>query len=114
MNKNINKWFNDWNPKVHKAVLLDDLDKSHACLGHYLKQWADKYPFQAETKGATQFSIRPETIIVTSQYTPDKIWPEETDQELVGAIKDRFKVIDATQWEVRRSDDNNKRWNMLE
>ena len=32
----------------------------------------------------------------------------------MGAIKDRFKVIDATQWEVRRSDDNNKRWNMLD
>ena len=37
LNKNINKWFNDWDTVKHRAVLLDDLDLSHKCLGHYLK-----------------------------------------------------------------------------
>ena len=37
LNKNINKWFNDWDSKKHQAVLLDDLDLSHSTLGHYLK-----------------------------------------------------------------------------
>jgi len=95
------------------VVLLDDLDTSHSMLGHYLKQWADKFPFQAETKGSTQFSIRPEHIIVTSNYTPDEIWGKDEEETLVGAIKDRFKVIDATKWQVRRSDDNNNRWDKL-
>lgn len=43
--KNINKWFDDYDQERHKAFLLDDLDHSHAALGHYLKIWADKYPF---------------------------------------------------------------------
>jgi hypothetical protein len=98
LNKNINKWFNDWNHLKHKVVLLDDYDHSHYHLGHYLKQWADKFPFQAETKGSTQFSIRPEKIIVTSNYTPDDIWPKQEDTTLLGAIKDRFRVIDASDW----------------
>jgi len=45
LKKNCNKWFNDWNPVEHKAVLLDDFDKSHNALGHHLKIWADKYAF---------------------------------------------------------------------
>lgn len=70
MKKNCNKWFNDWNVLEHKAVLLDDFDKSHSNLGHYLKIWADKYAFQAEVKGATLEAIRPEVIFVTSNYSP--------------------------------------------
>ena len=113
LNKNINKWFNDWDPKKHQAVLLDDLDLSHSMLGHYLKQWADKYPFQAETKGSTQFSIRPKNIIVTSNYMPAQVWNKPEETELLGAIEDRFYVINATNWEVRRDTTNSDRWNKL-
>lgn len=43
--KNINKWFDDYDSTIHKAILLDDFDKTHEALGHYLKIWADRYPF---------------------------------------------------------------------
>lgn len=104
LDKNINKWFDQWDPLSHKAVLLDDLDTSHKALGHYIKRWADKYPFECEVKGGTIGKIRPEKLFVTSQYTPKDIWSE--DEALVRAIQDRFTVIDATQWPKRRNNQN--------
>ena len=77
LKKNCNKWLNDWDLLKHKAILLDDLDKAHANLGHFLKIWGDKYAFQAEVKGSTIPAIRPEHIFVTSNYSPLEIWPED-------------------------------------
>jgi len=108
LNKNINKWYDDWT-SVHKVVLLDDLDTSHVHLGHYLKQWADKYPFQAEVKGSTKFSIRPEKIIVTSNYTPEQIW--DKDSKMADAIKDRFELVNMTNFPRRRDNKNLEKWN---
>jgi len=68
LNKNSNKWWDGWT-NDHKAALIEDLDTD--CLGHYLKIWADKYPFQAETKGSSKHSIRPKAIYITSNYRPD-------------------------------------------
>lgn len=84
LDKNINKWFDQWNPLQHKAILLDDLDPTHKALGHYIKRWADKYPFECEVKGGSIAKIRPEKLFVTSQYTPEQIWQEDT--ALVRAI----------------------------
>lgn len=36
--------------------------------GHHIKQWCDHYPFKANQKGS-QLLIRPEKIIVTSNYS---------------------------------------------
>jgi len=65
-------------------MLLDDFGTAHACLGHYVKQWADIYPFQAEVKGGTLQNIRPQKIFITSNYTPEEIWTE--DPAMVAAI----------------------------
>lgn len=76
-NKAINRWFEGY--AGQETVLLDDFGKEHHVLGHYLKQWADHYTFQAETKGGT-IKIRPQRIVVTSNYHPEEIWggkPEE-------------------------------------
>lgn len=108
LNKNCNKWFNDWNPMVHKVVLLDDFDKTHSNLGHYVKTWADKYAFQAEVKGGSMEAIRPERVYITSNYTPAEIWEE--DPVLVAAIEDRFTVVDARNWTVRRDTTNADLW----
>lgn len=106
--KNCNKWFNDWDPLKHKVVLLDDLDKSHSKLGHYLKIWADKYPFQAEVKGSTMASIRPEQIYVTSNYSISELFGE--DPTLVDALQHRFKCIDARAWKQWSLNANQQDW----
>lgn len=83
-----NKWWDGYEGET--AVLLDDFDKHGACLGHYLKIWADNYRFNAEFKGGM---LRPcyTVLLVTSNYTPDQIFTE--DQELCDAIAARFQVI---------------------
>ena len=87
-NKLINKWWDGYNHE--KVVLLDDFSKSNVMTGDALKNWADHYPFRAEVKGSSMM-IRPKTIIVTSNYEIEDLWPE--DPVLVAALKRRFKTV---------------------
>jgi len=86
--KLLNKWWCGYAGQA--VVLLDDLDKHHACLGSHIKRWADIYSFNAETKFGGM-SIRPEQIIVTSNYHPSEIWHE--DAVLCAAISRRFEIV---------------------
>lgn len=85
--KNPNKWWDGY--QGEEVVLIDDFDKTlHSCLGYYIKIWGDHYPFKAECKGSTM-QIRPQKIIITSNYHPKDIW---SDPQTLQPIMRRFKV----------------------
>jgi len=85
--KSCNKWWCGY--KGEPVVILDDLDKNHKVLGHHLKRWLDRYSFVAEVKG-TSLQIRPQKIVITSNYHPNEIWDE--DPTLAQAIERRVKI----------------------
>lgn len=86
-NKPLNKWWCSY--QGEPTVLLDDFSKEHAILGPHLKNWADHYAFVGESKGGSAV-IRPERIVVTSNYLPSEIWEDEQTRE---AIKRRFHIL---------------------
>lgn len=82
------KWWDGYNH--HGVALLDDYSPDDAKYtgGSYLKQWADVYPFIAETKGSS-FLARPSHIVITSNYSLDYIFG--SDRLLYDAIRRRFR-----------------------
>lgn len=83
--KSCNKWWCSY--QNQPFVIIDDVDTGHACLGHYFKIWADRYPFSGEVK-LSSTALRPEVICVTSQYSIDEIFPDDKTRE---ALHRRFK-----------------------
>jgi len=85
--KGVNKWWDGY--QGQKDVIMNDLDDKHACLGHHLKLWGDRFPVVLETKCGS-VSATYTNFCVTSQYSIDDIWQDDKTRE---AIKRRFKVI---------------------
>lgn len=75
-----------------------------------MRNWADKYPFQAEVKGGSMSSIRPEKIYITSNYLPSEIWSDPLDTATLEAMHDRFELVDASSWTRKRSNKNAEKW----
>lgn len=90
--KSHNKWWMGY--KGEHTVIIDDLSKTQVWFGEFLKNWADHYGFQGEDKG-TGGMIRPQKLVVTSQYCIEEIWKE--DVALVEALNRRFKVRHITE-----------------
>lgn len=91
--KSQNKWWDNY--QYQDDVLLDDFDVGGRCLAHYLKIWADKYPFRAEIKGAS-ISTNFKRFFVTSNYRIRDIFGQE-DPILLSAIERRFSEIEFTE-----------------
>lgn len=87
-----NKWWDGY--QLQESVIIDDFDKNHQCLGYHLKIWADRYAFSAEVKGST-IMIRPNKLIVTSNYHPKEIWGDTPNT--LGPIMRRFKITEFKQ-----------------
>lgn len=86
--KPLNKWWDGYADQ--QSVLVDDVDHGQSnWIGNFLKIWSDHYPFIAEMKGGSRL-IRPEKIIVTSQYLIRDLFK---DQEMCEALERRFNVI---------------------
>lgn len=71
-------------------VVIDDFDKYMVKQAYHLKRWADRQPFNAETKGGSAI-IRPKRVVVTSQYAIEDIWVDDPTRD---ALNRRFEIID--------------------
>lgn len=91
-----NKWWDGYQGEDN--VIIDDVEIDAKYLAHFLKIWADHYPFIAETKGGVKY-IRPKRIIITSNYTIDEIFG---DIPIVSeAIKRRYKSTHFTELYIK-------------
>lgn len=87
--KALNKWWDGYDNE--DIVAIEEINpKSAEYLAHFIKIWADRYPFSPEIKGGTLKKIRPKKIIVLSNYTIEECFPHAQDQL---PIKRRFKPI---------------------
>lgn len=84
--KACNKWWDGYQGEDY--VIIEDIGPEHACLGHHLKLWCDKWDFIAECKGSS-IRIRPPHIIITSQYSIEDIF---IDQQTRAALTRRCEV----------------------
>lgn len=87
------KWFDGYDG--HKEIYLEDMDIYQIKWGGLMKRLADKWPMQASIKGSMKY-IRPETVIVTSNYHPEEIWH---DSPTLDPLLRRFTVIEKTSQE---------------
>jgi len=67
--KSADKWFDGYSGE--STILLDNFNKK--TLGRDLKQWMDRYPVRAETRGGT-VQLRHERLIVISKYSIEQVF----------------------------------------
>lgn len=93
--KDADKWFDHYDGEP--VLVLEEVcpNKEVGGEGQYilastLKKWADKWNFPAQVKGGVLKPIRPEVIIVTSNYSIEECYPDPKDYE---AIRRRFPNV---------------------
>jgi len=96
-----NKWFENYEDE--DVILIEDVGKSHDWMGDFLKIWADRYGFRAEVKQCSVV-LRPQKIVVTSNYDPRDLWPDPCIHE---PLMRRFKLINLL--ELKKFDDEEVR-----
>jgi len=87
--KQMNKWWDGY--LYDDVVAIEEADpKKCEHMAYFFKRWADHYPFRAEIKNGHLNNIRPNKIIVTSNYTIKECFPNRQDWE---PLMRRFKVV---------------------
>ena len=87
--KGINKW---WDGYKHECVVaIEEWSPDNQLTAQSLKKWADRYPFPGEIKGGLMTRLRPQKIIVLSNYTLEQCFPRKEDLE---PLKRRFTVVE--------------------
>lgn len=86
--KQLNKWWDGYEDE--DVVVIEEWAPRNECTASALKIWADRYPFPAEVKGGNLRRIRPQKIIVTSNYSIDQCFERSEDRD---PIKRRFKQV---------------------
>jgi len=87
--KELNKWWCGY--KGEEIVAIEEWSPKNECTGSQLKIWADRYPFTGQIKGGSLKKIRPQKIIVLSNYTIEQCFPSPEDHL---PLKRRFKVTE--------------------
>jgi len=82
------------------CVIIEDYDKKcDPMLQQMLKRWADRWPFNAETKGG-HFNVRPSKIIITSNYTMRDVFGHDEPGLLLPLLR-RFRQLDFLELDTR-------------
>lgn len=88
--KSLNKWWDGYEDE--SIVAIEEMNPDAGkFMGSFIKIWADRYPFSPEVKGAHLKRIRPEKVIILSNYTIDECFEKVQDRD---PIKRRFRVIE--------------------
>ncbi len=95
-----NKWWTGY--KGQGTILCDDFGpKQCEYLGWYMKRWADLYPVGIEFKGSGNAAVRPDRVVVTSQYDIRECFE---DPLVADAMERRFTTKHLKSWQERRAD----------
>lgn len=86
--KSQSKWWDNYNGEP--TVILEDFDHHGACLSHLLKLWLDKFALKGEIKGGS-IALNYKQFVITSNYTPEEIWPGDQHAVLRTAIRRRCR-----------------------
>lgn len=85
--KKKNKWWDGY--KGEAIIGIEEWSPENKMTTDQLKEWADRYPFKAETKGSELGNIRPMKIIVLSNFTIEECFGHQ-DAE---ALNRKFTVM---------------------
>lgn len=87
--KETNKWWDGYERR-YDVVAIEEWSPKNECTASFLKIWADRYPFTAQVKGASILKVRPQKVIVISNYTIEQCFPASQDAE---PLLRRFTVL---------------------
>lgn len=82
--KELNKWWDGYQDE--DVVAIEEWAPKNECTASFLKVWADRYPFPAQIKGGCLKNIRPQKIIVLSNYTIDQCFQIQKTKNRSNAV----------------------------